>query len=334
MMDAFAAVVSCSRMWSVVLCGVVWHRISLHCDYVSDRSELLFLFLCCDVSRLASLLAASHELHMQSHSPPPRPLLKEAVAMHPSLPLTFQDGIQRDGDLANRMAGIFGAHASLGHVEGGGGDEGDWAGTYQSSTGPQNLRAARVETMSGGGMDGTRGGSSGGNASNELQEYIELMALQKLAKRAKRGDGGDGEAPPACLGGSMSLHASAIAAMAVIVEELTSELMERWREGIRRRCDGGGGGEGGLEKAIGGPLAPLTEGDGQAWEEIVRREATLQARGMDLKGLPADKEEISGVWHECEALLALSNRLEVTHRIVNTYTHTHVQTDRRTDIQI
>ncbi|CAE7600277.1 unnamed protein product, partial [Symbiodinium microadriaticum] len=275
---------------------------------------------------LASLLAASHEMHMAQTTtagtgigaaPPPHNL-KEGAGVHPMLPQSFRAGIQRDGELANRMARLFGAHSSTCPTS-----QAESPEKYLSAAGPRNVRAARVESVKGLGIDGCFGGSSSGLPSNELQEFIGQLGRKKLAKRVKRSGAGedpvDAAAYPADF---VRLHASAVAAIGVVVEELASELMERWREGIRRRCEQVQRSTGpdydkdslevAVEEVIGGPLAPLTQCTNSDTLELIFREAALQVRGMDLGDLSVE----SGDWNHCDALLILSNRLEVLFGVV------------------
>jgi hypothetical protein len=268
---------------------------------------------------MASLLAMSHELNMRgrdldmSGAPEQSRVcrnLKVGPMVHPALPQTLREALLRDADLGHRTARLFDAHPVPGLDPFPG-----IPGEFESSAGPVGVRGARVEAVSGGGVDGTGGGVAGGLPSNELQEAIQRLLRQKLAKRRKSGR----EAA-----GSMRLHANAVAAVGVVVEELATDMAERWREAIRFRCElkrrrGGREGEGEVE--VCGPFAGSLQSPEELEEEELFQAAALQARGADLQSLY--QEELD---EDFDPLLQLlQNRMEVMHvrTHIISYHHPH-----------
>lgn len=224
--------------------------------------------------------------------------LKEAAGVHPTLPQTMRAAILRDGDLGHRTARLFDCHLPPpSHVD---------AEEFTSSVGPRSVLGARLEAVTGGGVDGTSGGATGGLPSNELQECIERLLRQKLAKRRRQGNEDIG---------ALRLHSSAVAAVGVVVEELATDMMERWRQAIRVRCDQarrqgdegeGGGGFG--DEVVCGPFSSSLQSADMLDEDILFQAAAMQARGMDLQSL-----NVVGPLEDFEPLLPqLRNRMEVS----------------------
>lgn len=90
---------------------------------------------------------------------------------------------------------------------------------------PKSIRKSRVEMTIPYGTGNPEVIGISGLPSNELQEYIKTLSYQKLQNNEKY----------SVL--SEKFHPSALAAIGVIVEELTSDLMETWKKNIRQKLN-------------------------------------------------------------------------------------------------
>ena len=192
-----------------------------------------FIFL--SLNRMASLLSISDELTHRKYFPPLSRYLpgtnwnlkeflpchlhtedtlhQSAVLEHRGYyPEMYQDRMKKNPELPFHISKLFNAHKSITNQP------------YETSyLEPTSVRTARVEmtTPYGSGHPELIGIS--GLPSNELQEYIKKLGQEKLKNNDKY----------SIL--TKKLHPSALAAVGVIVEELTSDLMETWRQNIREK---------------------------------------------------------------------------------------------------
>ncbi len=127
-------------------------------------------------------------------------------------PFLFQDRLKSTPNLPFEMSQLFDQHLPS-HTE----------PSESSNLQPKTIRSARVEmtTPSGLGCDGAVGIS--GLPSNDLQEYVKHLSQLKIQQKY-----------PNLM---ERLHPSSLAAIGVIIEELSSDLMETWRKNLRSRYE-------------------------------------------------------------------------------------------------
>jgi hypothetical protein len=121
-------------------------------------------------------------------------------------PVRYQDRVSSEPSLPFHITQLFDVHAGT---------------SEHRHSHPNTIESARVELTSsyGSGSDDVIGMS--GLPSNELQNYLRFLLTKKLEKNEKY----------QIL--QNRFHSSAVAAMSVVLEELTTHLIETWRENIR-----------------------------------------------------------------------------------------------------
>lgn len=251
----------------------------------------------------------------------PRSNVKESCGDESgTLPMSLQEKRQKDSDVANRIASLFSAHSSTSQLSTSSDppQSSSHCEDMGPSTGPRNVRSARLEQTDALGIDGTRGSSGSGLPSNDLQDFIQTLVKDKITKRMKRSRTGGVWTHKAIPQGGHLLHGSAVTAVGIIVEELATDMMETWREKIKARFESklretGVASRGSVEcdeDVVCGPFATASSRDVTDEEkEEIYRAAALQVRGMDVGDVgksPAEERSYTDL-----PLNTLRNRMEV-----------------------